>query len=822
MRSSYASINSGGISRQQRCRSRRNARRISGLRMEKMDVDGEERRKEKKKHKKSKKSSRTAPEADAAHDSGDEAARRERKKERKRSKRRQRDSGEQGAEEGEVRHSPSWTATGATLPSPAEELTSVAALINSQPSPRKPNEQPEVEKEPGEVESSGGGGAAEELSIEETNKLRAALGLKPLQVSGSKPAETATKKEDVHAPAGNIAHDRQAQKIKERLETVKNKHAVEKKLRHVKGLGEASDDEETAESWVERNRRIVEARRQAELQAEMQRRADAEQQEEDEEPTNNLPYYSARELKGLKVEHDLDRFQEGSDIVLTLKDAGVLEDGSDVLVSTALTEQEKLERNLENKKKKAAYNPYEDADALQRPGLLKKYDEVIDGDRKGQFTLETGGTAPGAVDAARRDLAVGTPFRPEMLQTLLTNERTLARDFFNEQEMAGKFKKVKKSSKNRRQQSVKDEPLPVMKPDPGTVPDEEDDVELQLALSRARRLRQQQQSTSGEDLLEAHLAAAKETAARPPEGWYGGAQRVFLDETSEFCRRVGTELSAVRAGKEEPGEGPPEYGGGFAGFGEAGEEEMEVEEDEGERERGAPVERKGGWSEVQFEAEPANLGSDQEEEEERRKKRRSRPNSSRSNLTRSILDDEPTAGRGIGTTLELAMKKGLIEDVAEAKKAAALKSLRGKKKSSVPQQQYTVEDKNFEDDKRTRHNERYAGPLVNFKDKAEYIPSFKLEYHDSAGRQLDAKAAFRDLSHKFHGKASGKMKTEKRAKKFQEDKLLQEMSSVDTPLGTVAKMKRKQEEQQTPYLILSGAHQTKAQHLHPTPLSKKS
>ena len=39
---------------------------------------------------------------------------------------------------------------------------------------------------------------------------------------------------------------------------------------------------------------------------------------------------------------------------------------------------------------------------------------------------------------------------------------------------------------------------------------------------------------------------------------------------------------------------------------------------------------------------------------------------------------------------------------------------------------------------------------------------------DEIGRAKTEKEAFRDLSHRFHGKGSGKMKQEKRAKRLQE------------------------------------------------------
>ena len=53
-----------------------------------------------------------------------------------------------------------------------------------------------------------------------------------------------------------------------------------------------------------------------------------------------------------------------------------------------------------------------------------------------------------------------------------------------------------------------------------------------------------------------------------------------------------------------------------------------------------------------------------------------------------------------------------------------------------------------------------------------YKPNVKLEYVDDYGNPMSQKEAFRFLSHKFHGKGSGKMKTEKRNKKLLEVRML--------------------------------------------------
>lgn len=43
-------------------------------------------------------------------------------------------------------------------------------------------------------------------------------------------------------------------------------------------------------------------------------------QDDREDVSRGQSRYSAQDLAGLKVEHDMERFQEGRDVILTLKD----------------------------------------------------------------------------------------------------------------------------------------------------------------------------------------------------------------------------------------------------------------------------------------------------------------------------------------------------------------------------------------------------------------------------------------------------------------------------------------------------------------------
>ena len=70
--------------------------------------------------------------------------------------------------------------------------------------------------------------------------------------------------------------------------------------------------------------------------------------------------YSSHNLAGLTIEHKEDRFQEGRDVVLTLKDTRILDDGEDVLVNVNMIDDERGLRNIEIKKNLPGYQPYEE------------------------------------------------------------------------------------------------------------------------------------------------------------------------------------------------------------------------------------------------------------------------------------------------------------------------------------------------------------------------------------------------------------------------------------------------------------------------------
>jgi hypothetical protein len=227
----------------------------------------------------------------------------------------------------------------------------------------------------------------------------------------------------------------------------------------------------------------------------------------------------------------------------------------------------------------------------------------------------------------------------------------LAKEYYTDEEMATKFKKVKRIKKDRtareesgvakmRSRIIDDgmslflfllklsnanysdiyltEDLPQLKM-AGTsqtaagMDDQDDDIELHLALSRTRRLKQQEASEPffKSELMDtselSSLGRNSDKLASAPSS----STDVYMDETSEFCRAVGGLPGSSRQAVKEETFIQPEYQEVMDMY------NMDMDVDSRDRDRDdrkMQEDIKGGWSEVQFEAEPANLGSDEEED----------------------------------------------------------------------------------------------------------------------------------------------------------------------------------------------------------------
>ncbi|XP_015599147.1 U4/U6.U5 tri-snRNP-associated protein 1 [Cephus cinctus] len=659
-----------------------------------------------------------------------------------------------------------------------------------------------------------GGSSQLSLSIDETNKLRAKLGLKPLEVESSAGKDDPNKiKDDLgefyHKPAPNANEKVKTQKIKEKLTLQKEKRQIETNLAKVKPLGE-SDSDDDAKGWVEKNRRLQKEKKKAEERAKMLDQLDEEfgigNLVEEEVRSERRTAYTKRDLKGLKVEHNMDNFEEGKTVVLTLKDKGVLEEEDDVLVNVNMIDEERYKRSNLNKSKKPGYDAYDDDNfdeyGFPKNKVLEKYDEEIEGQKKESFAL---GIDDAKERKQRQAEMVKNRLASKRLESLKLSEPKLASEYYNEEELA-KFKKTKKKVRKIRQKKMlkaddivpdntdylrdlgsrrsrrndatqeKDDADNMMDVDDFEAPTEdltgvkieEDDKELdlQLALKKAQRLKQPNFSS-----IEEVAQSIKQEADNSEDNQPGN---IVLNATAEFCRTLGD---------------IPTYG--LAGNREENDQELMDYEVDGVKDEVIPEgeegDGRGAWNTVQLDEaipEPAALEV-------------------------AILDAEPSLGQGVGGALRLAMSKGYLQ-IEDSNRPSASRF------AHLQAQNYSIEDKTYGDDDKFGRRDRFNGPTSDFKEKDGFKPNVKLEYIDDDGHVLSAKEAFRYLSHKFHGKGPGKNKVEKRMKKAEQEVLMKRMSSTDTPLGTLNLLQAKQKETQSPYIVLSGSKQMQTANISKT------
>uniref|UniRef100_A0A1Q3F3Z5 Putative u4/u6.u5 snrnp associated protein n=1 Tax=Culex tarsalis TaxID=7177 RepID=A0A1Q3F3Z5_CULTA len=696
-------------------------------------------------------------------------------------------------------------------------------------------------------------GAGDCLSIEETNKLRAKLGLKPLEVgpsdaakessssSSRKPDEDAPRNERTgasyekikddwgefyHKPATNLKEKTKEEKIREKLKERKEKRAVEEKLKRLQTLGE-DEDMDDVKNWVSRSRDKDRLKKEAEERAKLLDQLDEEfgvgELVEQEVRQTRKNAYKDRDLRGLRVEHDVEEFKEGRQVILTLKDADVLdEEAGDTLVNVNMMDDERYKRNVENRKQNPnhyGYNVYdEEVDEfgmVKERDILGKYNEELGERKKSSFTI--GSNAEHEAAEKRRQLEIRAKLQNKKLDSLNTVPLTLATEYFNETEIAS-FKKPKKKVRKIRQKLRADDLLaagpevasgadfgsranrrggepppastgqkvkrrdilitddtPTMDDDLSGVRVDEDDEDLQAVLSKARRLRQKEAIISKALPIDPEAIKHEvkpEADSEDENGTFDTRTRdgaMLLNATAEFCRTLGDIPTYGLAGNRE----------------EDVNELMDFEQEQEERE---PDYQEPGGSSWNY------VNTEREQEEQARSGQVPVEDV-------AILDEEPDVASSVAGALKLANSKGYLEKEESNRPSNA-------RFAHLQAKNYSIEDKNYGDEDKYSRRDRFSGPISEFREKETFKPNVKLEYIDDSGHLLTPKEAFRYLSHKFHGKGPGKNKVEKRLKKSEQEGLMKKMSSTDTPLGTLNMLQAKQKETQSPFIVLSGSKQT--------------
>ena len=172
------------------------------------------------------------------------------------------------------------------------------------------------------------------LSIQESNSLREKLGLPPLRSNDSSSTEKGRKPRDaIHAPAKNT---REEEQVKERIEKAKLQREVQagiQKLQQERNSVENVD----ALSWADRMRTQTQKSRTS----------------SDKRATKSKDYSSQDfEDQNLQVSHQTSDFEVGTTI-LTLQDQSILDnekDGNNALENVNMTETSTVQDNLKRKR----------------------------------------------------------------------------------------------------------------------------------------------------------------------------------------------------------------------------------------------------------------------------------------------------------------------------------------------------------------------------------------------------------------------------------------------------------------------------------------
>ncbi|KAG5450929.1 U4/U6.U5 tri-snRNP-associated protein 1 [Clonorchis sinensis] len=721
----------------------------------------------------------------------------------------------------------------------------------------------EITDEPSLPSSNGAGGDVS-LSVEETNALRAKLGLAPLELDDDKGEGGIVDNQSenyVHAPAKDLRKHREEEALKQKLAVHKEKRSLYDKLAS-STLYEPSEKDMSAMSWVEKIREKERIKKQAQARAKLLSEMD---EQLDAELPPKVSQYESSDLTGLKVEHKIDSFREGQTVILTLKDKDVLEEeaDTDVLVNVNIVDDEKADRNRENMRKTAGLAGIADEEdedvllGLRQKSILSKYDADISGPKSSQFVLGSEGTyvpqTERMLEQLNAELRAGK-------QSLPDTELRVASEYFTHDELQAKFKKRTRRVKTRVRSALTADDLTSSDQQLGltgtsdlgkrsTRRTDSDDVvhaaeqpssiDLMDALSAStsyddagvNQLESVGDQLIGEDELRGEIEKTISRIAQAKSGVYVKPEEVAAQLLARGPEKSEPTESLPQAGK-------PENRGGVvfdstaefyksigAGLQETIRQnapltQIKAEYSDDEVDIKQPLSHVD-WGMARKEDDHMSMSDEHDSADEQKPNsnrwhtvgdgqvRRTRPagrtdvetggeRTSTNTQLGGVLDDEPSLDCGVFSALKLAEKKGYIEKGQEKRTGTGTMV-------NLMAKHFVQEDVRYDDiDAKFAKRDRYSGPLTEFKEIKNYKPDVKLEYVDELGRQLNSKEAFRQLSHKFHGKGSGKNKTEKRMKKIKEEFLLKASTSSDTPLGTAEKLNKKLQSMALPYVILSG------------------
>ncbi|CAK4702892.1 unnamed protein product, partial [Aphanomyces euteiches] len=624
------------------------------------------------------------------------------------------------------------------------------------------------------------------LSIEETNKLRISMGLKPLRLTKSAADD---KEVNLAKSREQVEDDARKKAIKEALEKSKRKREYMEKLKG-QSLGEIlqKDAPNSALDWVRQSRQ-----KKTSAVADATTKHDVPKQ------------YTAEELKGLTVVHDAQTFEEGEEVILTLKDQRILttdlndvNDEGDELENVEISEADRRAEREERMKRASGpvYSGFDDDEftsvigvkAPLKKRLLAQYDEEDDfvaaRERK-KFALSDAGSH-------QIDKAVPVETAKGGSLSLATNKQQAIEEYYTADEMAlfakKKSKKLRKKQKTR--QVVADEEEEVKEEDANSSSALIEQLEQQAPSStsadhgkRSNAANAPTDETNNRMRFEHARKRANERVQAMVEKMKHAADDIDeeLSESLARSRRAALLHATDTTKTTAPGQAPPVVLQLLATkpteanifketttentvvFSEATDFEARVKNAMDERAAAAAA----AASTTHKDHKHLTATTVEEEDEEETKEEVNEDEEDEEEEAGWGVE-EPLVQSGMAATLALLRNRGDLKDHIQVRQAGRANDYR---------------EKDVEDE-------------LTIKD------GVKLDYRDEFGRLLTKKEAFRRISYRFHGHTPGKKKQEKRLKQLKEELAQQKnLGSVEQRMQTLEK---RQKVAKQAHVVLSG------------------
>lgn len=653
-----------------------------------------------------------------------------------------------------------------------------------------------------------------ELSVTETNALRARLGLTPLQT------ESTSQQNVQHAPATNLGDD---QATRERIETTKLRRDVQKGMDQLAAPSLGTDTHSTAQSWAKQMRK----------QQHKKKKKKSKQQQQPSE-------YKEQELHGLNVGHSLHELEKGSTTVLTLADAPILENDDDdsdknnTLENVNLTEQQTTQKGLQQKRqlelgqgRAGGYAGYDDDEFEELGGT-----QAPSRNNKSAASNGAQKTSSRTKPSKRRGFQIGSylddndeeensldnpkhraiSLEPSQADVIASDFMTIEEDVAASAKFKKKKKKKDKKKKKRRDLSDDEQELPSS--NKGLL-DELEETAVPEMVSKKRKTIESDNRKSTEQTDSAAKRSRYDTIMNK-----GNARSKLAFSSDHPTTKQTTEYGL---------EDEPDDAFLNAALAKARRLNRLKELSAKSQDKGASaVVKELQKNNMQPELATSSKGMIQFEVDETREFTRAllakSEQSDRKKVavkkeqdTRSSMDVEPPVVSTVKEEEEDEETEDIhelakhveddVDDMMEGTTAAAplgrgVGSILGLLKQTGELKQKKTEvlrgrakdEKNYDDyqpldlKKVVRIDERTATD----KDKVFANREIKLEYRDKHGRLLTRKEAYRDLCYQFHGHGSGKRKEEKKLLQIQREQAEARVASRQAATGTMGALKATQ------------------------------